>query len=247
MRTLSSLIIWAVIGILVLMWLPLMALVWILDPSPERYVTGRLLRILASIVTRINPSWKIHISGNVPENPRNPYVVVANHQSSADIPVISRLPWEMKWAAKSELFDVPVFGWMLRLAGDIPVDPKKPKSRARVFLRARRMLENHCSVIFFPEGGRSRHGRIRPFTDGAFRLAVEAQVPILPIVLDGTGDAMPPPGWKFNSVDVQMKVLDPVPTAGLTKDDVPTLREQVRRMMVAQLAEWRGLEVEKVS
>lgn len=246
MRTLKSLLIWAAIGLLILIWLPLMALVWVLDRSPERYVTGRLLRILASFVTRINPGWNIQISGNLPENPRNPYVVVANHQSSADIPVISRLPWEMKWAAKSDLFDLPVFGWLLRLARDIPVDPKNPKSRARVFLRARKMLDNHCSVMFFPEGGRSRHGQIRRFTDGAFRLAVEAHVPILPIILDGTGDALPPPGWKFNKVDVTMRVLDPVPTEGLGKEDVPSLRDRVREMMVNQLAEWRGVEASEV-
>ena len=77
------------------------------------------------------------MTGDLPADPRHPYVVVSNHQSNADIPLISRLPWEMKWVAKKELFDVPVLGWEMLLAGDIPVDRRDAESRAPVLVRAR--------------------------------------------------------------------------------------------------------------
>ncbi|MDX1516917.1 MAG: lysophospholipid acyltransferase family protein, partial [Woeseiaceae bacterium] len=97
--------------------------------------------------------------------------------------MISRLPWEMKWVAKAELFRLPVVGWMMRMADDIPVDRDAKTSRARVLVVARERLSHHCSVMFMPEGTRSRDGRVHAFNDGAFRLAIKAQVPVLPLAL----------------------------------------------------------------
>lgn len=241
MKTLLSAFVWAAIGALVLLWLPLLALVRLLDWGPARYATGRLFRLLGAAMTRVNPLWKVKVEGQFPPDPRNPYVVVANHQSLADIPVISRLPWEMKWVAKAELFRVPVVGWLLRLAGDIPVDRGDTGSRARVLLRAAHYLQHRCSVIFMPEGTRSRDGRVHPFQAGAFRLAIEAGVPVLPLAVDGTRDALPKHGWKFGAaIQARVKVLEPVPTAGLGPDDAPDLAERVRQRIIGQLAAWRG-------
>jgi len=103
-----------------------MALRRLFDRDPVRYRTGYLFRRLGKALTRINPSWRLHISGETIENPRRPYVVVSNHQSLADIPLISNLPWEMKWMGKVELFKLPVIGWMMRLAGDVSVDRTVP-------------------------------------------------------------------------------------------------------------------------
>ena len=64
-------------------------------------------------MTKANPAWRLHISGERISDPRRPYIVVSNHQSHADIPLISHLPWEMKSLAKIELFQMPVIGWML--------------------------------------------------------------------------------------------------------------------------------------
>ncbi|WP_420455334.1 lysophospholipid acyltransferase family protein [Rubrivirga sp.] len=239
MKALSSALTWTMIVLVVLVALPTLLVVRLFDRTPARARTGRVFRVMGSWVTSFNPAWHIEVGGVDPAALRHPYVVVSNHQSQADIPVVSRLPWEMKWVAKKELFDLPVMGWLMTLAGDIPVDRKDPASRGSVLLRAQRKLEQGTSVMFFAEGTRSRDGRVKAFHDGAFRLAIEAGVPVLPLALDGTMDALPKHGWQFSRADVRLDVLPPVSTEGLTEADVPALRDRVRQMIVGHVADWR--------
>ena len=246
MKALASAYTWVAIAAIVLVALPVMAVVRLFDRDPARYATGRTFRWFGGHVTRVNPAWDIRITGDMPADPRRPFVAVSNHQSNADIPLVSRLPWEMKWVAKRALFDVPVLGWEMRLAGDIPVDRRNPDSRAAVLVRARAALARRCSVMFFAEGTRSRDGRVKAFQDGAFRLAVETQTPILPLAVDGTMNALPTQGWIFGRATCRVHVFAPVETAGLTSDDVPALRERIRQMVVEQVAAWRGVPAEAV-
>ncbi len=239
MKALSSALTWVLIGLLVLIALPTMLVVRLFDWTPTHVRTGRTFRVIGSWVTRVNPAWHIQVGGVPPATVPHPAVVVSNHQSQADIPLVSRLPWEMKWVGKKELFDIPVMGWLMKLADDIAVDRKDPASRASVLTRAQRKLEHGTSVMFFAEGTRSRDGRVKKFHDGAFRLAIDAGVPVVPIALDGTMDALPKHGWQFSRADVRMDVLPPVPTDGLTEADVPALRDRVRRMIVEHVAAWR--------
>ena len=246
MQAVRSALIWTAEVTLILLWLPILAVSRLFD-EPPYYRTGYLFRRLGYFMTKVNPAWDIQVEGAFPENPRLPYVVVSNHQSNADIPVVSNLPWEMKWVGKKELFDLPVVGWMMKLAADLPVDRKDPQSRSSVLKRAKAVLHQKCSVIFFAEGTRSKDGRLRPFKDGAFRLAIDAGVPILPVALDGTSDTLPKHGWKFGPpVQVYLKVLDPIPTDGLTVADVAALRERTRQAIAQQIAGWRGVPVEEV-
>ena len=246
MKALTSALTWVAIAAIVLVALPVVAVVRLFDRDPARYATGRAFRWLGGQVTRVNPAWAVRISGEMPADPRRPYVVVSNHQSNADIPLISRLPWEMKWVAKKELLDVPVLGWEMQLAGDIPVDRRDPESRARVLIRARAALAARCSVMFFAEGTRSRDGRLKAFQDGAFRLAIETQTPILPLAVDGTMNALPAQGWIFSPATCRLHVFPPVPTLGLTVADVADLRERIRAMIADQVATWRGVPVADV-
>ena len=246
MKALASAYTWVAIATIVLVALPVMAVVRLFDRDPARYATGRAFRWFGGHVTRVNPAWAIRVTGDMPADPRRPFVAVSNHQSNADIPLISRLPWEMKWVAKKALFDVPVLGWEMTLAGDIPVDRRDPDSRAAVLVRARAALARRCSVMFFAEGTRSRDGRVKAFQDGAFRLAVETQTPILPLAVDGTMNALPTQGWIFGRATCRVHVFEPVETAGLTVDDVPALREQVRQTIMDQVAAWRGVPAETV-
>ena len=149
--------------------------------------------------------------------------------------------------AKAELFEVPVVGRLMRLAGDIPVDRRDPQSRARVLVAAKQTLDRRCSVMFLPEGTRSRDGRVRGFATGAFRLAIDAGVPVLPLVIDGTRDALPKHGWRFgNAITARLRVLPPIPTDGLGPDDADALRDRVRQAIIAQIAAWRGTSPEAV-
>ncbi len=229
--------IWGAVMLLMLFWLPLLAIIRLFDRDPALYRTGRWFRRLGSAMTRVNPVWKISVKGLPEHYVRKAVVVVSNHQSLADIPVISRLPWEMKWVAKRELFRLPIVGWMMRLAGDIPLERGDARSGARVLAHAARYLRKNCPVFIFPEGTRSPDGLVGRFTDGAFHLAVASQVPVLPVAVEGTRDALPKKNWRFgNTVSITVSVLPEVSTTGLTRDDVEALRERIRAMICENIA-----------
>lgn len=247
LSTVKSLAIWIGIVILILIWLPLLAVSRLFDRDPARYRTGKLFRKLGKYISKINPNWQIVITGYENIDDRRPYVMVCNHLSQADIPLISNLPWEMKWVAKKELFDTPVIGWMMKLAGDISVDRKAPDRREQTFLQARHYLNHDCSVIFFPEGTRSRNGKLNRFKAGAFDLAIREKIPILPMVIDGTQNTLPKRSWKFGvAKHIKLKVLDPISTEGMQKSDIWELTNQVRQDILDQLSEWRNQEPENI-
>jgi len=204
------------------------------------YAAGYLFRRIGPAMATLNPLWRFRYSGTLPADPRRPFVVVSNHESFADILLISHLPWEMKWLSKAELFRIPIMGWMMWLVGDIPVRRGFGPSAAEALERCRQALRRRVSVMIFPEGTRSRTAELLPFKDGAFRLAIEAGVPILPLAVSGTRTALPKNNWRFGRSVAEVRVLEPVETTGLTLEDVPALKAKVRDMIVRardQLAE----------
>jgi len=225
---------WLVLVACVLIWFPLMLLLRLATAPFDRgrYAVGYLFRRIGPVVATLNPLWRFRTAGRMPADPRRPYVVVSNHESFADILLISHLPWEMKWLSKAELFRVPILGWMMQLAGDVPVKRGVGPSAIEAMARCREILATKVSVMIFPEGTRSPTLELLPFKDGAFRLAIEAGVPILPLAVSGTGPALPKHDWRFNRSTATVRVLDPVETVGLTVEQVPELKEKVRRMIV---------------
>lgn len=239
--------VWVASSLLILVWLPLLALIRLTDRDPARYRTGRWFRRLGVAMTRVNPFWTIEISGEMPENPRRPYVVICNHQSLADIPIVSLFPWEMKWVGKAELWKIPFIGSMMRLAGDIPVKRGDARDGAHALIKAREYLRKKCSVIFFPEGTRSKDGRVRGFNEGAFGLAIREKVPVLVLALDGTLDALPKNSWQFGGGgEIRAKVVGEVDTAGYGRGDAGRLSSDVRRMILDQIGLWRGVDASQV-
>jgi 1-acyl-sn-glycerol-3-phosphate acyltransferase len=234
MRTLTSLVLWVVVGVLALLWLPLLTVIFLVTApfDPGRYVAGRWFRRAAVAIVKVIPLWDFRIEGKLIDDPRRPYVAVSNHESYADIFLISHLPWEMKWLSKVEIFRIPVMGWMMKMAGDIEVHRGDRGSRARAMDDVRDRLEKRVSVMIMPEGTRSPTHELLPFRDGAFRIAVKAGVPILPLAVAGTRGAMARGSFRFERARAVVRVLEPVETAGLTQADVPALRDRVREMIV---------------
>ena len=228
--TLGSIWSWFVLAVCVVVWLPLMAIVWLVTApfDPPRYWTGFLFRKLTVVHLMVNPLWTFRTGGVFPADPRRPYVVVANHESFVDILLISQLPWEMKWLSKHELFRLPVVGWLMRMANDIPVDRRDRASGAAAMAKCARLLEQRVSVMIFPEGKRSTTGGLLPFRDGAFRLAIQAQVPILPLAVHGAATALRTHSWRFGRAVARVQVLEPISTTGLTVDDIAQLRDDTR-------------------
>jgi 1-acyl-sn-glycerol-3-phosphate acyltransferase len=239
-RFLRSLWIWAASVALILLWVPLLAAVWLGERDPRKLRTGRWFRRLGRAVAKVNP-WRIHISGVQRVDPDRVYVIVSNHQSLADIPVISHLLVDAKWLAKAELFRLPAMGWMLRMAGDIPVDRRDRRSTARALLECGRCLRQRCSVVFFPEGTRSPDGNLRQFADGPFQLAIREQVAVLPLVVNGSGAALPRNSWIFGPTqDIYLHVLEPVRTDNLQVKDTRDLQMRVRELIASELDRLRS-------
>jgi len=226
-----SVFLWLVILVVATLWLPLLAMIYVatVPRDPGRYVVGRWFRRAAMVAVALNPYWKFRVSGVRITDPRRPYVAVSNHESYADIFLVSHLPWEMKWLSKAEVFRVPVMGWMMRMAGDIGVHRGRVTSRAEALEGMRDRLGRNVSIMIFPEGTRSPTHQMLPFRDGAFRVAIENGAPILPLAIAGTRHAMARGSLVFKRARAEVRVLEPIETAGMTMDDLPALREETRR------------------
>lgn len=233
-RMILSACIWLVIGIVVLLWLPWLTLIFVLTVpfDPGRYVVGRWFRRAAVVCVKLNPLWRFRTSGVRITDPRRPYVAVSNHESLADIFLISHLPWEMKWVSKEANFRIPIMGWMMRMAGDIVVRRGELSGRSAAVRSIRGTLAKGVSVMIFPEGTRSRSDEMLPFRNGAFRIAVDTGSAILPMAVAGTRTALASGSLRIGRARAEVRVLPPIETAGLSAADVPALRERVRGMIM---------------
>ncbi len=233
LNRLISVWIWVTTALVTLVFLPILAVVFAFTApfDPGRYKVGRWFRRTAVSAVKLNPLWDFRTSGVRIDDPRHPYVAVSNHESMADIFLISHLPWEMKWLSKEAIFRIPVMGWMMRMAGDVPIRRTDRSSRFEAIEQCRDRLNRRVSVMIFPEGTRSKTGELLPFKDGAFRLAVEEQLPILPLAVAGTRKAIRKGSLIIGRSRAEVRVLEPIPTEGLTLADVPALRDRVRAII----------------
>lgn len=233
---------WFVLGSCLVLWLPLMAIMLVVTHpfDKQRYWVGLFFRKIAVVMATLNPLWRFRTSGTFPQNRRGPFIAVSNHESFVDILLISHLPWEMKWLSKIEIMRIPVLGWDMVLAGDVPVERGTAKSAVKAMQRCTAILEGGGSVIIFPEGTRSETDDMLPFKDGAFRLAIDTQVPILPLVVHGTGTALPKHGWRFGRSNAEVRVLPLIETTGLKRSDIKSLSDRVRAVIEAERLKMRG-------
>jgi 1-acyl-sn-glycerol-3-phosphate acyltransferase len=241
-RTVLSVWAWFVLGVTLFVMVPMIGIVRLVTApfDPAHYHAGLLFRKVAVVHQKLNPLWKFRVTGAMPADPRHPYVVVANHESFVDILLISHLPFEMKWMSKSEFFKIPFVGWAMRMAGDIRIERGDKKSGAKALIDCRDRLEKRVSVMIFPEGTRSKTGELQEFKDGAFRIAVQTGLPVLPLAVLGTRDALIKHDWRFGYSRAEVKVLDPIPTDGLTKADVGDLRDRTRAQIANALDAMRA-------
>jgi 1-acyl-sn-glycerol-3-phosphate acyltransferase len=234
-RILRSLWIWTAGGLLIAAWTGIVAFVRVFDRDPLRVKTARMFRRLGPAIAKVNP-WKLHIAGVDRFDRSRVYVVVSNHQSLADIPLVAHIRFDAKWLAKAELFRIPFVGWMMSMSADVPVIRSDRRKAAHALLQCARYLRQGCSIVFFPEGTRSLDGEVLPFNDGPFQLAIREGVPVLPVVLDGSRHALPRNSWMFgNDLDIHLRVLDPVPVHGFNVKEAAVLRDKVRQKMIDEL------------
>jgi 1-acyl-sn-glycerol-3-phosphate acyltransferase len=161
------------------------------------------------------------------------YIYVSNHTSFLDIPGVRLLiPGEFRPIAKKELLKIPVFGFIVK-AATVVVDRSNPQSRKQSMEALREILKGGISILVFAEGTQNRSKEIlQPFKDGAFRIAIDSQLPIVPLVVVGAGPLMPPGTLTIKPGKIKVIAGEPIPVEGLTTDDTQALKQKTFERML---------------
>jgi len=215
--------VWTIVPLLTIFFASLILLV-----TPIALATDRRRNLLHKVATwwaksiiQCNPWWTFEVFGkeNLPEE-NTPVVYVANHQSQADILAVFLINRQFRWLAKDSLFKIPFFGWAMRAVGYVPVKRGDKRSQIRCFRRAREHLEQGTSMLFFPEGTRSNDGKLHTFKNGAFRLAANARVGVMPITLEGVSNLLPKGSMIPSVATVRITVHPVIPSANTIESQV---------------------------
>ncbi len=189
---------------------------------------------------RLIPIWKMSIEGEEKFIKGVTYVIISNHQSILDILFINSLKFRFKWISKIENNKVPFIGWYLKMAGYITVDRGNSESKEEMLGKSYICLKEGTSIMIFPEGTRSKNGTPGFFKRGAFQLALSANVPIIPVVIDGTGGILPKHGLVFSGGHrIHVVVLDPVSPESFGTDNPEDLAMKFSTIMANALNELR--------
>lgn len=187
-------------------------------------------------------AWsKVRAHGLERIEPHEPHIFMSNHLSWLDILVLGRVVPQSRFVAKVELFRIPIFGGAMHAADMIPMDRRNRKAAFSAYDKAARIIRGGTSIIVFPEGTRGLDYRIRPFKKGPFVLAIAAGVPIIPVLIHGTLEAMPTGTYKPRGTPVDVHFLEPVSVAGLTYEDRDRLAAEVRARMEAAMESLYGV------
>ncbi|HWX42896.1 MAG TPA: lysophospholipid acyltransferase family protein [Blastocatellia bacterium] len=178
----------------------------------------------------------IHVHGEANVRADKNYVYMANHSSLIDIPALfAYLPFQFRIMAKKELFYVPFMGWHLWTAGNFPVDRGDPRKTAHSLRRVVEGIKAGKSLAVFPEGTRSEDGRLQEFKAGAFKIALRAGVPIVPVAIRGTHELLPKHSLAPRPGRVDVIIGTPIETSGYGEKQLRELIQQTRDAIAAQL------------
>lgn len=200
-------------------------------PPPQLRVArawARSLLWIAGVKVDVEGLENIRAGGN--------YVFVANHVSYMDTPVVlSHVPEQFLFLAKSGLFKIPFLGWHLQRAGHVSVPLEDVRATLKTLTHAALLIRAGRSTLVFPEGGRSETGELREFKDGAAFIAIRAQVPIVPLALIGMRKILPMHTLRFRRGRVKLRIGQPISTEGLTIKQREELTAQARAQVVGML------------
>ena len=197
-------------------------------------------KMICMFFWKVPPTWKQRVEGLEHIDPNKSYVITINHQSMADIISLYFLPLNFRWVSKEEVFRIPYIGPLLIAHGDIPIQRgRATEAMAKVVNDGKMWISRGASIAIFPEGTRSKDGQIHNFKAGAFILAKDAGVPILPIVLDGTTTLTKHGIVNFRN-KITIRVLPPIPAKEVVERDIKDVMAEVHTTMVDTLAEIRA-------
>jgi 1-acyl-sn-glycerol-3-phosphate acyltransferase len=174
----------------------------------------------------------VRVTGLEKIDTSKPHVYAVTHASALDIPVLYvYLPFQFRILFKKELLSYPIIGWHLRRSGQVCIDQQKPTQSIAHIRSAVKSLQGGMPLVIFPEGGRTPDGEIKPFMPGAFYLAIKAQVDVVPIALIGTYELLPMNTYHIKSRTLEMRVGEPISTAGYSLRQMEALSAKVHQAM----------------
>jgi 1-acyl-sn-glycerol-3-phosphate acyltransferase len=238
-----------------LWWLPYVAYKWlVIIPTLllSTLILGSLIivlsffglgdmasRIFGTLWARLNATvtlMKVKVQGREKLKPGQSYVLAANHMSLVDIYVLyGYTGLDLKWVMKQELRSVPVLGLACEMMGHIYVDRSNSEAALASISNAEKRLRNGMCVIFFPEGTRSRTSELRKFKKGAFRMANDLSIPIVPVSIHNTNRIVPSDTLDWRPGTVKLTFHDPIQTAGMTARQISALSVETRDIIVGSL------------
>jgi 1-acyl-sn-glycerol-3-phosphate acyltransferase len=180
---------------------------------------------------------KLRVRSHATLDPKRSYVFMANHLSAVDIwAVFLSVSVPMRFIAKKQLGQIPIFGWAMRAGRFIFIDRQNTGSARRTIEEAAQRIRHGCSVVIFPEGTRSRDGSLLPFKKGGFHLAMSSGAAIVPVAIRGSRAVMPSGSLLIHAGFVDIELGEPIPTEGIPADGREALIEQVRGRITEMLA-----------
>ncbi|MEZ5020264.1 MAG: lysophospholipid acyltransferase family protein [Bacteroidales bacterium] len=244
MNILKSLWVWLSSITFVLLAFPVALLLWLLALAFDRrrLMNNRWMVIQGIVLTKMSPFWKVIVDGREKLDQKQVYIIIPNHQSLLDIVFFNMLRHRLRWVSKIEIFRVPLVGWEMKMVKYIELIRGNKASVIKMMEKCVESLQDGISVVIFPEGTRSLTGAIGKFKSGAFQLAVKTDKPLLPVLIDGTGEIMPKKGGIIfrNRRIVRIRVLDPIFPGQFGTGDPEELASRVQAMMVTAMDQLRS-------
>jgi 1-acyl-sn-glycerol-3-phosphate acyltransferase len=207
---------------------------------------SRVLRDASRAIARLTRrplGIRVVVRGEERLHSTRPCIFIANHQSALDIPILAGIyPEDTILIAKKEVLSCPLLGWFFAASGNVPIDRSSPRRAVATLQRVEEAVRSHgLSVWIFPEGTWGKEpGRLLPFKKGAFRMAIATGAPLVPIVVAPLAPTFDLAARRLGPGTVEVRVLDPIPVAGLTEEDVDALAARAQSRMAAALRELGG-------
>lgn len=233
MTTLVSILYWFVIIIFLIIYGLIITIVWAVTVpfDKKRKIISYTTHIHAMVFFWLAPGWRIKIEGKENLEKGKHYVITTNHQAMFDILLLHALKFNVRWIAKRELMKMPFVGHAMFIHGDVRIDRGDSRSALKMMKQCKDILNKGVSISMFPEGTRTKTGRLGNFKDGAFIMAKDSGVGILPIVIDGTANAFDV--WKLKIPHTfTIKVLPAISPEIVSNTDVKELKAMTREMIL---------------
>lgn len=217
-----------------IVYFPIFTLTWLFTTLFDKKgeIIGRMSVIYAKAIIYCSPWWRLRINGIENIDRSKKYIIMSNHQSMLDIPAISSLPLNIRWVAKKEVFNIPLLNVIILMRRDITIVRGALADSKRMLKKCRKEINMGKPIGIFPEGTRTKTGRVMSFKEGGFMIAKMNSADILPIVIEGSYDAThPKKGTLKFPATFYVNILEPIPNELVKELPIKELKQHTHRII----------------